>query len=561
VATWEKSGPPLEGETDMPISTASSFGRQVSVLLVLFALFGASCTRHNGDIDVELPGGKKIKLAVKETLRVPTSSEPPTLDWIKSSDTASAEITANLMEGLTQYDLTDKELGLKPALALKWEASDSGRKWKFTLREGVVWSDGVPFTAQHVADGFKHLLSRETAATYAYSLFGLKNAQAFNQGKVPFEDVGVKVTGANEVTFELDKPMSFFPYLLSHHATYPVRLDVIKKGGDRWTEPETIVTLGPYVLKAWQHDKVVFLERNEKYYDAKPQIKNIIFYMIQETGTQINLFDSGKLDAVHNLPSVELRKLRTRKEHREVMRLGTAYYGFNVTKPPLDKVLVRRAISMAIDRQQIVQMLAGGQVPLTSWIPTGMFGYEAERGLSFNPEKARELLKQAGYDDPLKVPKIEIRFNTNEDHARIAENIQAQLKKNLGIAIELKNEEWKVFLNTLKTDPPQVFRFGWQGDFPDPDNFLNLMVSHSDNNHTKWKNLRFDELVAKGAGTLDREERKKIYSEAQKILVEEDVPVVPLYIGVTHLLISERTENYPVNAMSIFSFKGTRLKQ
>ncbi len=552
---------PISLSIPLTISLAKSLNRQLAALVILFALVGTACTRGNGDIEVELPGGKKTKLALKETLRVPATSEPPSLDWIKSSDTASAEITSNLMEGLTQYDLTDKELGLKPALALKWEATDSGRKWKFTLREGVLWSDGVPFTAQHVADAFKHLLTRETAASYAYSLFGLKNAQAYNQGKVPWEEVGVKITAPSEITFELDKPMSFFPYLLSHHATFPVRLDVIKKAGDRWTEPENIVTLGPYVLKAWQHDKIVFLERNEKYYDAKPAIKNIVFYMIQEIGTQINLFDSGKLDAVHTLPSVELRKLRTRKEHREVMRLGTAYYGFNVTKPPLDNVLVRRAISMAIDRQQVVQMLAGGQVPLTSWVPTGMFGYEAERGLSFNPDKARELLKQAGFADPSKVPKIEIRFNTNEDHARIAENIQAQLKKNLGIEIELKNEEWKVFLNTLKIDPPQMFRFGWQGDFPDPDNFLNLMVSHSDNNHTKWKNPRFDELIAKGAGTLDREERKKIYSEAQKILVEEDVPVVPLYIGVSHLLVSERTENYPVNAMSIFSFKATRLKQ
>lgn len=205
-------------------------------------------------------------------------------------------------------------------------------------------------------------------------------------------------------------------------------------------------------------------------------------------------------------------------------------------------------------------MLAGGQLPLTSWIPAGMFGYEAERGLSFDPVKAKQELKLAGYTDPAKVPKFEIRFNTSEDHQRIAENIQAQLKKNLGINVELKNEEWKVFLNTLKTDPPTLYRFGWQADYPDPDNFMAILLSFSDNNHTNWKSAKYDELVLKGAGTINRDERKKIYSEAQKIIVEDEVPVIPLCTSVNHLLVSTRVENYPINAMEDFSFKGVKLK-
>ncbi len=531
-----------------------------AVLFAVLLVFAVACTRGGKDIEVDLPSGEKAVLKYNETLRIMISSEPPSLDWHRATDTTSNLITVNLMEGLAEYDLSDKDLKLIPALAEKWEASDNARKWKITVRQDVVWSDGVPFTVQHVVDGWKRLLSKETASEYAYFLFGIKNAKAFNEGKKSWDEVGVKISGPNELTVELEKSMSYFPYLLTHHSTYPIRLDVVEKGGDRWTEPGNIVTLGPFTLKVWQHDRLIVLERNEKYYGQKPQIKHIAAYMIQEQATAINLFDSGKLDSVHDLPSVELRRLRQRKEFRETSRLSIYYYGFNVAKPPLDNPLVRKAIAMAIDRQQIVQMLAGGQLPLTGWIPAGMFGYEANRGVTFDPEKARELLKQAGYGPGTKLPKLEIRFNTNEDHQRIAENIQAQLKQNLGIEVELKNEEWKVYLNSLKSKTQQIFRLGWQADYPDPDNFMSVMLSYSENNHTNWKNAKYDELVNKAAGTLDRDERLRLYSEAQKILVEDDVPVVPLYSTVKHVLINPRVENYPLNVMEVFSYKGVRLK-
>jgi oligopeptide transport system substrate-binding protein len=534
-----------------------------AVLVVLAATAG--CTKRGNDIDVELPNGTKVKAVTAETLRINIASEPPSLDWHKATDTASALVVMNMMEGLTQYDLSDKELNLKPALALKWDASDDARKWKITLRPNVQWSDGAPFTGQQVIDGWKRLLSKETAGEYAYFLFGIKNAQAYNEGKKPWEEVGVKLTGPLELSVELDKPMSYFPYLLTHHSTYPIRLDVVGKGGDRWTEPSNIVTLGPFKLISWQHDKMIALERNDKYYGKDtgelPSIKYLIIYMIQEQATAINLFDSGKLDSVHALPSIELRKQRARKEFRETSRLATYFYAMNVLKPPMDNVLVRRAIATAIDRQQLAQAMNGGQIPLTSWIPPGMFGYEAARGISFDAAKAKELLKQAGYPDPSKLAKIEIKFNTSEDHQLVAENIQAQLKKNLGINVELKNEEWKVFLNTLKSDPPQLYRFGWQADYPDPDNFLSVMTSISENNRTRWKNAKYDELVSRGAGTIDREERKKIYADAQKILVEEDVPVIPLLTSVNHVLVSNRVENYPLNGMEVFAYKVVRLKK
>lgn len=539
---------------------ASLLTRGFLVLGLSFVFAGMGCTKKGSDLTVETSSGEKLTLKTSETLRINVSSEPPSLDWHKSSDTTSAQITMNIHEGLTSFDLSGKDLHPTPALAEKWEASNGNKTWKFTLRQNVKWSDGQPFTSQHVIDGFKRLLSKGTASEYAYFLFGIKNARAFNEGKAAWETVGAKATSPNEVVIELDKPMAYFPSLLAHHSTYPIRLDVIEKFGDQWTSAEHMTTIGPFNLKVWQHDKMIVLERNENYYTTKPAIKYVAAYMIQEQATAINLFDSGKLDSVHQLPSIELRKLSQRKEFHKFGSLLTYYYGFNTKKAPMDNVNLRKAVASAIDRAEIVQMLAGGQEPLMGIIPPGLLGHEAERGMKFDIAKAKEFLKAAGFSESAKVPKLEIRFNTNEDHQRVAENIQAQLKRNLGLNVELKNEEWKVYLATLKTDPPQIFRFGWLADYPDPNNFVELVTSYSDNNHTKWGNQKFDDLVIKAAAAASDAERSKLYSEAQKILLEEDVAMVPLYTGVGLLLVSERVENYPMNVMWRYEYKNVKLK-
>ncbi len=532
-----------------------------AAIVCLSLVFITSCTKKGQDVVVQLADGTSVKAANNETLRVNLTTEPPTLDWDKSSDTTSSHVSMNLMEGLVEYDFNDKELGLKPSLALKWESSNSARTWKFTLRQGVKWTDGVEFTAQHVIDGWKRLLDPATASQYAYSMFGIKNAEEFSQGKIKdFSQVGVSAPTPYELVVELKQSMAYFPYLLTHHAAFPIRADVVKKHGDKWTEPGNIVTLGPFKLAAWQHDNQILLERNDSYYGEKPSIKYVLMYMILEQATAINLFDSGKLDAVVNLPATELRSLKKRPEYKELGILQLYYYGMNTKVPPMNNVKVRKALAHAIDKKRVVQMLDGGEIPMSSWIPPGMFGYEAERGLTFDPVKAKELLKQAGYPDPSKLPTLTIGFNTNENHQRIAENIQAQLKENLGINVELKNEEWKVYLNSLTTGTYPLFRFGWLADFPDPHNFFSLITGNSDNNKTFWKNAEFDTLISQGASESDKSKRRDIYSRAQKILVEDDVPVIPILASVQHALVSTRTENFPLNAMDQRIYKGVKLK-
>lgn len=525
------------------------------ILLILSTiLFAAACTKKNSS---KLEYG----LDLNETLRINLETEPPSLDWSKSTDTTSSLVEMNIMEGLVGYNLSDRDLGSAPALATEWKPSDKGRIWTFTLRSGVKWTDGVEFTGQHVIDGWERLLNPATASEYAYFLFPVKGARDYNGGKLKdFSKVGIKLNDKNQLVVELEKPMGYFPMLLTHHSTYPIRKDVVEKHGDRWTEPGNIVTLGAYKLKVWDHDRAMVLERNDDYYGEKAKIKNILGYMITEYSTALNLMEGGKLDFQRTLPFKELPKYRGFPGYRATPLISMYYYGLNTRKPPFNDLKVRKAFSMAVDRKQVTDLLAAGHAPLTSWVPSGMFGYENDIGTKFDAAAAAKLLDEAGFKDRSKFPRVRLAFNTNENHQRVAENVQAQLKKNLGIEIQIENEEWKVYLKRLQNDTPNIYRMGWLGDYPDPATFMELMTSYSENNHTGWGNKSYDQLVAEGASSLDKDKRRQIYSEAQRILTEQDVPVIPIYSTVGHLLLSERVQNFPNNSIEHYALKGVTLK-
>lgn len=510
-----------------------------------------SCTKKSkGDYDLD----------IAETLRTNLSAEPPSLDWHKMTDTTSSEVVRNIMDGLTRFNLNDPNLAVEPALAEKWESKDQ-KTWTFTLRKDVKWTDGVPFTAQQVVDGWERLLNKSTGAQYAYFLFNIKNAKKYNMGEIKdFAQVGVKINADGNLVVELEKPQSYFPMLLNHGSTYPIRKELVAKNPDTWMRPENIQTLGTYKLKTWDNDKAIVLERNDGYYGEKAKTKFVLMRIVKEISTALKMFEKGQLDSVNEVPSLEIARLKTMKEFKTVPSLGIYYFGFNVKKKPFDDVRVRKALNMAIDREEIVKLLNGGQTPINGWLPTGMFGYNASLGVKFAPEEAKKLLDEAGFKDRSKFPKFEIAFNTNENHQRVTENIQAQLKRNLGINVELKNLEWKSYNGLLRVDPPAIWRMAWIADFPDPDNFFSLITGDSENNHTNWKNPKFDALVDKAVQTADKGERQKIYDEAGKILTEVDVPVIPIYSYVNQSMVADRVKDYPLNAMREYDYSQAVIK-
>ncbi|MGI9549166.1 MAG: peptide ABC transporter substrate-binding protein [Bdellovibrionales bacterium] len=497
-----------------------------------------------------------VNYDLKKTLRYPLGAEPPTLDWNKSTDTTSSLVIQNIMEGLIEYDFSEDVVKIQGALAHTWTSSSNYKTWTFFIRDQAVWSDGVVLKAEHFIGGWERLLNPKTGAEYAYFLFPIKNARAYHEGRIKdFQEVGIQKGPKGELIVSLEKSLSYFPQLLTHPSTYPIRNDIIKTKKSLWTHPKNLVTVGPYQLTRWDHDRALILKKNSRYHGKKPQIEQVILYIIPEETTLLNLFTSGRLDVATPLPSRELSLLKKRKGYQSYPLLSLYYYGFNLESPALKDVAVRKAIAHSIDRKEIVQLLKGGQAPLKSWIPQGLFAHNPDVGLDFNPLKAQKILKESSYFRSSKPRSLQIYYNTTGDHKMVAENLQSQLKRHLNLEVELNTQEWKTYLQRLKTKKVEIFRLGWLADYPDPDNFMSLMTSFSDNNHTHWKNKKFDQLVLQARVSPNGLKRQALYDRAQKILLEEDVVVLPLFQAVKHVLVSSRVKKYPSNRMSEVKFK------
>jgi len=481
------------------------------------------------------------------------SSEPPTLDWNLATDSVSFRVITQIMEGLARYD--DK-LNPAPAIAERWEVSRDGKTYTYYLRKDVLWSDNRPVTSQDFLYSWKRLLDPKTGAEYAYFLYDIVNAEEYNSGKVrDFSRVGVKALGQGVIQVRLKKPAVYFPYVMTFMVTFPMRKDIVERFGDRWTEPENIITNGPFLLAEWRHDYKLVLRANPSYYGTKPGFKEVRMFVVPEPTTALTLYETADLDIV-GLSSVAIPRFRTHPDYRKIPQLRGYYYGFNTRKKPFDDVRVRAAFSLAIDRAELPRILNGGEIPATSWIPEGMFGHNPKIGLSFNPDKARSLLARAGYPGGKGFPRVTAAFNSeSHENKLVAENLQEQWKRNLGIHVELDSQEWKVYLKALKTDPPQLFRLGWGADFPDPDNFMAIFTTNSGNNHTHWGNSRYDMLIARAAAEPDRKKRLEMYNESQAILAEKDVPMIPLFFSANNILVRSCVKDLDLNPMDVMYLK------
>ncbi|MBI5374463.1 MAG: peptide ABC transporter substrate-binding protein [Candidatus Schekmanbacteria bacterium] len=491
-------------------------------------------------------------------LRVAISSEPPTLDWNLATDNVSFTVINNIMEGLTRFD---EKMNVIPSVASRWESFSSFTRYRFYINEKSRWSDGRPVTARDFEYSWKRLLAPETAAEYAYFLYDIKNAYLYNAGKLKNSDsVGVKAISDTVLEVTLERPLVFFPALTAFMVTFPLRQDIVEKYGERWTEPDNMIGNGPYHLKKWEHDYKIELSENPHYKGAKPDFKEVDIFMVSEPNTALLLYETGALDIVE-LPSIAVSKLKTNPEYKRYSILRGYYYGFNTKKAPFNNSIVRRALVSAIDRNEIVNSLNSGDIPVTSWIPQGMFAENNAIGISFNPEKGRKLLAEAGYAGGKKFPELTIAFNSSEENRIVAENIQSQLSRNLGIHANLDNLEWKVYLTKLKNDCPDIFRLGWGADFPDPDNFMRIFTSSSGNNNTGWGNEEYDRLITEGAETGDNGKRLEIYNKAQKILCEEDVPIIPLFVGSKNILVKPYITGTSFSPLDTYYYNMFRRKK
>jgi oligopeptide transport system substrate-binding protein len=491
--------------------------------------------------------------------RVNLGTEPPSLDWSLATDHVSFNVIANLMVGLTEFD---KELKPAPVIAKSWEVLERGKKIVFHLRDDVQWTDGQKVRAQDFEYSWKRLLDPKTASQYAYILFDIANAQEYAEGKLKDSSkVGVQATDDHTLAVTLKHPAAYFLAITTFEVTYPQRRDVIEKFESRWTEPGNMVTNGPFKLAVWKHENEIQLQSNPAFFRGKPAIDKVTMFMINEKTTAVAMYEQGNLDFMdesHSIPPLDKPRLAKLPGFKAVPQLRGEYYQFAVDRKPFDNPKLRRAFAMAIDREVLPKILQGGPMPATSWIPPGMLAHNPEIGIKFNPEEARKLIKEAGYPDGKGLPTIVLGYNTDEEKKLVAEAIQSMWQKHLNVIVKLENQEWKVFLSKLRSDPFPVFRSGWGADYPDPDNFMKLFTSNSGNNHGRWKTPRYDQLLDLAAIESEPQKRAKLYDEAQKLLTETDAAIVPLYWKTEATLLNPKFTGLEYNSMARMDLRHVR---
>ncbi|HEY9777334.1 MAG TPA: peptide ABC transporter substrate-binding protein [Planktothrix sp.] len=494
-----------------------------------------------------------------DTLRINLGAEPPGLDWNISTDSTSFDVVCNLMVGLTQYT---PQLKCDPACASSWEVLDGGRRYLFHLRKDVFWTDGKPVVAGDFEYGWKRLLDPKTAAEYAYLFYDVVNAYEYNTGKLK-DSSAIGVKALDDYTFEvrLRKPAAYFLYLTAICPSYPQRRDVIEHWGDRWTDPEHIVTNGPFKLSKWAHEYKIEIVANPRFFEGPPAVKTIKMFMVNEQSTAFALYENDQLDYVDNrsFSTSDVERFHTSPEYHNVALLRNNYVGFNVTKKPFDDVRVRQAFSMALDRTAFPRILRRQEEPSYTWIPSSLAGYSQSSRVANNVQRARELMAQAGYPGGKGFPQVDMLYPSREDTQLVCEQMQDQWKRNLGVEVSLQNEEWKMYLEHLHRDSPPIFRENWGADYPDPETFMNIFCSKSGNNHTAWGNAQYDDLVGRAACEQNQEQRAKLYAQADKILCVDQAAIAPCFLATQNTMVKPWVKGLQFNKCDIQFFKHVRI--
>jgi ABC-type oligopeptide transport system substrate-binding subunit len=388
---------------------------------------------------------------------------------------------------------------------------------------------------------------------------------------VKADDIGVEAVDDYTLRISLSQATPFFLSLMPHQFFRVVNQRNIEKFGATWTDAANIVTSGPFKLEAWKHYDRINVVRDPMYWDlANVKLERIVFYLLQDTTTIMNLYKAGELDATYNhtVPAPWLDMMTPFKDYMDAPEATIEYYQFNCKRPPTSDVRVRKALNMALDKKALAAWRHAK--PLTAITPEAMFpGYPQPKGDSFDPEKAKTLLAEAGYRDgagkfdPARFPVDQIEIDINPDGANvpIAEFIQAQWKQNLGVTISIKIMEQKTFLNARsKLEYKGISRNGWGADYMDPFTFLGLYYTPGGANGTGWWDARYAELLDEANRTGDHAKRYELMANAEALALAAQ-PVMPLVTGSARWMKKPYVKGMYPNPASLFPWKWVYLER
>lgn len=541
---------------------SKKWSRLVAVLVITSTLL-AACGPAGA------PAEEKTVLRVGDM----AYEEIPTIDPALGTDTASIQVIEEITIGLTRLD---DQANLHPGMATSWDISTDGRTYTFKLVEGVPWvrwngeaveevtdEDGnVRYVTAHDFEyGVKRTGNPDTASDYAYVLgFAIEGFDELNSAE-DWADLsdeekqelidGVQVQALDDYTLEMTFKVAAV-YNINIAGLWVARAMpqwIIEEKGERWIEPGFNQSYGPYALKEWIHDSTLTLVKNPFWpgIDSAPQaqIDEIVFSMLLESAAFAE-YEAGNLD-VSSVPLSDLDRVKAdgtlSKELKIANEACTYYYGFNTAKPPVDNVHMRRALSHAVARQDLVDNVTkGGQTPAQWFCRPGMtacptMDSHPDLGIMSDVEAAKAELQaymdEEGISSVDEIPEIILMHNTSEGHKRIAEAIAEMWKETLGIQVTITNQEWKVYLSTLQTEgaAPQVWRLGWCLDYPDANNWTRevFAIGGHEEIPTSWRNEEFSSMLEDAAVETDGTKRQQMYADAEQILVYEDAAIIPIY--------------------------------
>ncbi len=502
------------------------------------------------------------------TLLVGNLAEPQELDPQLIAAYTDQNIAVALFEGLCALD--ERTSQPVPAVAEKWEVTPDGLTWTFHLRPTAKWSNDDPLTASDFVASWRRVLAPALAAENAYLLYPLKNATALNSGRLTDPNsLGAEALDDHTLRLTLEHPTPYLPALTAQPVWFPVNPRVLAKFGDvnqrqpAWTRPENLVGNGPFKLTEWRPNAWLTVVKNPAYWDASAvRLGQIIFFPTESPEVEERNFRAGQVHVTYSLPTSKLDTYR--KDSPASLRLDpflqAIFLRFNTTRPPFTDARVRRALSLAVDRASIASsVLRGAQNPARSFTPSDCAGYTARATVPTDYEAARRLLAEAGFPAGRGLPTLDLQVRNDEYQPRLAEVLQAQWKKELGLTITITPLEQKTWVQNQQTLNYTLSGAGWIGDFVDPVTFLDLFVSGGGNNWTGWASPAYDGLIRQAAATADPAARLEIFQQAEALLLEQ-APVAPVYFGVRSYLIHPAVHGWDPSLLGLHQYKKVYLQ-
>ncbi|MFT4177591.1 MAG: peptide ABC transporter substrate-binding protein [Luteolibacter sp.] len=494
-------------------------------------------------------------------------ADPKSLDPQLVSGVVERNILATLMEGLITVDPAS-DAATPGGAAEEVSPDETATVWTVRLRPEGKWSDGVPVTSQDFAFAYERILSPGLGARYAEMLYFLKGAEDFNKGVTEdFSTVGVEVV--DDLTFRLTLrgPTPFFRQILKHYTWYPVPRHVVLKNGwkmdergNPWIRQENFVGNGPFKLKSYRRNDRLEVERNPHYWNAaNVTLNGVRFLPVGNPYTEARMFRDGQLHVTYTAPPevVDQMKVKWPEAVRQDPYVGTMMYRCNVTRKPLDDARVRRALGLAIDRDELCKHVLRGFSPAYAVTPP-MEGYEPPHGMDADPETARRLLAEAGFPGGKGFPRLKILIASRETAATMAQAIQAQWRRELGIDVEIENKEWTAYLIAQQQLDYDIASGGWIGDYLDPLTFLEMWTPGNGNNNTGWESAEFVSKLQESMRETDVSRRMDLLREAERIVLEGGA-VLPIAWYSKNFLIRPEVEGWHALLLDDHPYQFLRL--